>query len=58
LQQIAQHAAFLLLRAIREMIDKCRGGEIIKIWYEREVRPLMMQLSNLKVEFTSVESTD
>ena len=54
LQFIAQHTALLILRAIRQMIDKFRRGEKLEAWYLREVKPLLDRLSNLQSEFTPV----
>lgn len=53
LQQIAQHSALLLLRAIREMITKFRGEDLAP-WYQREVKPLLNRLGNMEIEFTSL----
>ena len=54
LQHIAQHSALLLLRAIRQMINKFRHGESLVGWYLREVKPLLDRLSNLQIEFTPI----
>ena len=54
LQHIVQHSALLLLRAIRQMINKFRRGESLQAWYLRDVKPLLDRVANLQIEFRSI----
>jgi hypothetical protein len=54
LQQVAALAALFLIRAIRQMIGQFRRGENLERWYVREVRPLLRQLIDLRLEFKAL----
>jgi hypothetical protein len=51
LQQAAMLGAVLLVKAIRQMIERFRRGEDIGHWYVREVQPLYHQLGDLQIVF-------